>query len=491
MAEADEGKRGPEAEGRRGDPRAWDDLAPWLPAEADDEWWDVEEPFGPTPWWGDGEEAGDVVVQLAEAPEDDGAGAAGDPRRDAPHEVTPQQADAEEIAFRARVLHRSIRPAPSVQPDMAAREPVAYLRYELPGQPYAAEAPPVPGAARRIRRSSDARLIRWVRILSLHQKPGIWTARVLAGRLGVTERTIYRDIQALSGQFPIYNDVRGYRIEPGAVALPPLHLSLEETLVLAVAAEVLEDLGPAALGAAMREALAKIEGMLPDEMRRLADEARSRILISLQPPATGIGEPWNDGDGLGWAPRARHRAPDVAAHLAVLEACVLRSRACLITYFSAGRRATSERVIEPYGLVFREGAWYTVARCRMREGIRVFRVSRILDLEPLSETFDPPEGFSVQEFLRDAWGIWNGPPVEVEVRFSAEAAPFVRETVWHPSQVLRDHEDGSLTMTVTTTGRWGLVRWLVGFGTDAEVVRPADVRADVRRLAEGAVRRNG
>ena len=314
------------------------------------------------------------------------------------------------------------------------------------------------------------KLWRLLTILTLVQGGQRVRARDLAEHCEVTERTIYRDIEALTAAgIPIYFDQDGYRLTDGFL-LKPLHLSVPEAVALTVAANTLMKQEGTHYRVAAQGALDKINAVLPEGARRLADEAGSRIRIDLR---------------AFQAPSARD---DI---LEVLEQAVFHRQRCQMTYFSLNRGEVTERKVDPYGLLFRERAWYLVAYCHRRSEVVLFRTDRIRKIQPLDEAFVIPEGFSLDDYMANAWEVERGQEVTVTIRFSAAAAPLIREAKWHASQALRELPDGSLEMTVTTGGRHALMRWVLGFAGEAVVVAPEEIRREVAEMAGKAARANG
>ena len=111
---------------------------------------------------------------------------------------------------------------------------------------------------------------------------------------------------------------------------------------------------------------------------------------------------------------------------------------------------------------------------------RVFKVERILDARVRNERFEAPKGFSVDEQLKSAWGIWGSTdPIEAELIFQPDVAARVRESIWHPSQVLEELSGGRLRMTLRI-GHWLEIRhWVLGWGGSCEVVKPPELRRAV------------
>ena len=100
------------------------------------------------------------------------------------------------------------------------------------------------------------------------------------------------------------------------------------------------------------------------------------------------------------------------------------------------------------------------------------------------ETLQAPRGFDWREFSREAFGIAHGEKTErIRLLFSAKVATYIRERVWHPS--LRQHRDGSLEMRIKTSGHKELVRWVLSWMPDVEVLAPRKLRDRVReKLSE-------
>lgn len=340
---------------------------------------------------------------------------------------------------------------------------------ESPAAPYASSEG-LEGAEVSRKGSFSERLWRLLSIITLVQGNQHLRVRDLAGRLEVTERTIFRDLEALgAARIPIYFDQNGYRLSEGFL-LKPLHLSVSEAVALTVATNTLMKQQGTHYRLAAQGALDKINAVLPEGARRLADEARSRIHIDLG------------------AFEASSSRSDV---LEVLEQTILSEKRCQMTYFSLNSGEVTDRKVDPYGLLFREHAWYLVAYCHRRNDVILFRTDRIRKVRPLDEAFTIPENFSLDDYMASAWEVERGQEVTVTIRFSSGAAPLIREAKWHPSQVLKELPGGGLEMTVTTGGRHALMRWVLGFAGEAVVVSPEEVRREVAEMGEKAARANG
>ena len=87
-----------------------------------------------------------------------------------------------------------------------------------------------------------------------------------------------------------------------------------------------------------------------------------------------------------------------------------------------------------------------------------------------------PDDFSVKSYFGGSWYIEQGEPLAVKLRFSPEAARWVRDTQYHPSQVVTAQSDGSILFAATVNGRREITRWILGYGAAVEVLDPVELR---------------
>lgn len=220
---------------------------------------------------------------------------------------------------------------------------------------------------------------RLFQIILLLRHERLVTAAMLAEQLEVSERTIYRDIADLiqSGT-PIDGEAGvGYRLRRG-YQVPPLMFSEDEIAALVVGAKLATAWGDPALGQSARQALARIEAVLPKTLAQRVDSLGRRIL----------------------APDF-HLPPERREPLAELREGLESSRKVHIHYRRADG-AASERTLWPLGLVFWGHCWTLGAWCELRNEFRTFRVDRIDAVEVLPESFDDRHGHWWEEYLRRA-----------------------------------------------------------------------------------------
>jgi predicted DNA-binding transcriptional regulator YafY len=303
-------------------------------------------------------------------------------------------------------------------------------------------------------------------VLMLQSKPHIKAAE-FASELGVSERTVHRYMVMLDEMgIPIYSErgpyggfslVRGYK-------LPPMLFTAEEATVLYLGANLIKEVWGKAYRDAATAATAKLDNVLPDDLRRQVARAEASLAV-----------------------RGLHRfAPTVwETYIDDLRRCVAERLQVRIRYRDFNREET-ERAVDPYGLALQWGLWYLIGYCHLRQDMRVFRVDRIQALEPLEDTFQPPTNFSVRDLLAEM----TGPPepvYQVEVRFSPQVAPRVAERrgAW---QDLIEHSDGSATIAFPTADLDWPTWWVLGYGTEARVISPPELAERVRQTTEAVAR---
>ncbi|MEJ1979073.1 MAG: YafY family protein [Acetobacteraceae bacterium] len=196
-----------------------------------------------------------------------------------------------------------------------------------------------------------ARLLTLLQILRGKSRPV--TAAALAAELGISERTLYRDIAELTAQgAPIYGEAGiGYVLRPG-LFLPPLMLSEDETEAVVLGLRYVDQRGDEVLSNAAREALVKIAAVLSPA----AQETLRNPIALPGPPGWGF--------------------PENTVDLAVLRAGIKAQAKLHIAYTDADGNRT-ERVVWPIALGFMNEARVLVAWCEARRAYRTFRTDRI------------------------------------------------------------------------------------------------------------------
>jgi len=309
---------------------------------------------------------------------------------------------------------------------------------------------------------------RLLAILLLLQARGRMSARELAGELEVTERTIYRDLSALStAGVPVYAE-RGRN--GGCTLLAGYRTDLSG--LTATEARALFTFGgrgsPAGEEADLRQALRKLLTALPASQRPAAEAARDRTVV----------------DARGW-----HQGEETTPALDEIREAVWQTRRLRLTYRGSDDPGGREYTADPYGLLVKAGRWYLIAGVDREP--RVFRVSRVDSARMLDEKADRPSGLNLERLWRELRERFEerGPGTTVRLRVrQREAARLTRIigrqlTVPAPDPLPRPDEDGWVHLDLRFVALGAARATLAGFGGDVEVLEPARLRCDLVALA--------
>jgi predicted DNA-binding transcriptional regulator YafY len=300
------------------------------------------------------------------------------------------------------------------------------------------------------------RASRLVSLLLLLQTRGQRNALELAELLGVSERTVQRDAQALAeAGVPIVSvrgPMGGYRLERGyRTRLTGLDAAEAEALFVGPAAEL-------GLGRELAAARLKLIASLPADLQERAGRAARLFHV----------------DTRGW-----FREEDRVPHLPVIAGALWRGRRLEIRYREGA--AIVSRRLDPLGLILKAGVWYLLAQRRGEE--RVYRVSRIVSARERAEPGTRPQGFD----LAAAWASRSEAfersrtlRIEVTVRIPRGQVRYLRG-----ARVVEDGERP--TVTAQFVGPEHAFRTLLAYGPEAEVLAPRDLRERVAAAAAETV----
>ncbi|MCJ7457714.1 MAG: transcriptional regulator [candidate division Zixibacteria bacterium] len=298
---------------------------------------------------------------------------------------------------------------------------------------------------------------RLLHLLNLLRSRHNLKASDLARECEVTERTIYRDIMSLSSaNIPIYFD-DGYKLLTDAF-LPPLNFSLEEYLLLKLGLNSSPMSVNTPLGKSAKRVLAKIDASLSPEVKNRLGDLGDPLRINLK--TTG------DFSKLGLI-------------FNLIEQSILNKRTVGLDYESL-ESGKSTRDVDPYALVFKRHSWYLLGFCHYRQETRTFRLNRIKKVTLTDRNFERKSDFSVEEFFRDSWEIYQGKLTEVKLRFLGKAAKVIESGPHHPSEIITKEKDGALLYSVKVKGTEEISRWILGFGEMVEVLEPVDFRENIK-----------
>jgi len=301
-------------------------------------------------------------------------------------------------------------------------------------------------------------------VLLLQNRPNM-TSRDLAEHFGVSRRTIFRDLRTLgeSGVPLTYAEEGGYEILEG-YQLPPLMFSAREAATLLVGTGFTKLQPDASLRTDADAVAMKIRNVLPEPVRDYIDRLQERTVLAPfnEPTRNGATE---DEQGLWFE----------------LSEAIARQRVVKMTYYVASRDEETVREVNPLGLVYYSDHWNLIAYDHLRDDIRNFRLDQIKRLRTRFDTFETPAGFDLKEHLRERGTSPEN--IRMTVRFRDRAWRWARTQV--PADVEQELPvgDGWTEVTFEFENLRYVAKWLLRYGTDAEVVAPDALRDEIASQA--------
>jgi predicted DNA-binding transcriptional regulator YafY len=319
------------------------------------------------------------------------------------------------------------------------------------------------------------RITRLLQLLQLLQAGNGADASGLAEACGVGKRTVFRDLDALkqAGVPLAFDKERKFYFIPGAYFLPPTNFTPAEALSLVALAAELGQGDRTPFCEAAHSAALKLEGSLPMPLRQELRLMRQAIHIR---------------------PRQLSRLNGHQTIYQLLVDALAARHAVAMTYDSFTEGDVIETTLHPYQMLFCRHSWYGIGHSSLHAEIRTFNVGRILSATMLKERFVTPRSFRLERYLGNAWEMIPEPgrDKKVLVRFKPMVARNVAEVIWHKTQQTTFRADGSLDFSVRVSGLKEISWWILGYGDQAEVFQPAQLRRMVAQRANNmAVMYNG
>lgn len=310
------------------------------------------------------------------------------------------------------------------------------------------------------------RLLSILLLLQVHRR---LTARELAQRLEVSQRTIHRDMEALSSAgVPVVAE-RGKGggwglLDTYQTTLTGLNLPEIQALFLSKSTQLLADLG---WHQAFEAALIKLLAALPAMYRQQAEAVRQRIYI----------------DTKGW-----HTLEEDMSSFPILQEAIWQERQLQLSYQRSDRTIV-ERLVDPLGLVAKGSVWYLVAAV---EGeLRSYRVSRVRGATMTDRPCTRPADFNLADYWQRSSAEFkaNLPRYLVTVRVAPELLPRLRYggRFAHLEQVNSPDADGWSTISIRFDVEEEACAYVLGFGAQIEVVEPVQLRDRVLQQAKQVI----
>ncbi len=305
------------------------------------------------------------------------------------------------------------------------------------------------------------KLIRLLKIYTIIANKEFPSAKFLAETLEVNERTIYRDLNIINlvDQVDFDHEKKGYMFAHGD-RIKKLLISDEELMTLFTAGEAVSHLGKP-----FHENFKSLMLRMFTAAGKASQKAKPSIIIKVPDTIKGA---------------------VVDPALKVIATCMQDRRSVEITYKAQNTKKVTQRIVDPYGLVFHEGVWLLIGLCHLRKEIRTFALDRIITCNERNLYFEQRNDFNLERYIAKSWGVIDGKSTNVAVRFSRDVAEYItRKERWHPSEERKMLPDGGVELSFTVAGTDEIKKWIYSWIPNVEVTKPRSFRKEIHReLAE-------
>ncbi|QAT39386.1 YafY family protein [Clostridium sp. JN-9] len=297
-------------------------------------------------------------------------------------------------------------------------------------------------------------------VITLQHKK-LTTASELSDILEVDKKTIYRYIKTLaSANVPIHTKkgrYGGFYIDEGFYMKLP-SLTKEEMQALLMSSKILTKSNGFIYENQLMSAVEKIKRTCIDNNMDFDDLENS---ADFKIDNIGSMEKLND-------------------KISKINYSISKGRAIIISYYSINKNKLTVRKVGPYTIIFKEGDWYVIGYCNVKDEVRTFKISRIKSIDNTSDIYMKPINFSLKEYLKNNWEVFTAGEQQVVIRFDKAAADFIKQSKWSANQQISDNLDGSIIFRIFVNELDEIKNWVMGFGSHAEVIAPDTLRNEIK-----------
>jgi len=299
------------------------------------------------------------------------------------------------------------------------------------------------------------------------------SAAELASDLDCHPRTVYRDLEALQiAGFPIYTErVEGKNLWSLLDTVKhqiPVPFTLPELMALYFSTDMLKVFKDTVFYDSLESLSQKVKTTLPPESLKYMKNIEQTLQVGIKPYKE-----------YGKFKEIINRVNEAAVNRKTIE----------MVYYTMSRKKETKRKVDPYRVWFFNGTFYLIGHCHMRNEVRIFALDRIKMLHQTKDSFEIPEDFSFEEYIRPSFGVFQGEPIRIKVWFSPEVAGYIKEKIWHETQQIHPQADGSIIFEAEVAGTDEIKFWIMSWGSHALVLEPESLREEIRTEVENMLNR--
>jgi predicted DNA-binding transcriptional regulator YafY len=286
------------------------------------------------------------------------------------------------------------------------------------------------------------------------------TAAEIAEMGGISLRTAYRDLDDLQlAGFPLYSEKRAgcrcWKFVDTYKSNLPFPFNYTELMSLHMSRDLFKIFKGTVFFESLESFFDKVLANLPPETISYLEKIQSTFHMGLRP----------------YKDYQRYRELIAQINQAAMDNCCIE-----IAYKPLKENAATIRKVEPYKIWFYEGTLYIIGLCHLRNEIRTFVIDRIHMLKVTDETFNIPESFDFQNYIRHGFKVMHDELYTVRILISPAWARYIGEKIWHESQRIQRQVDGAIEIMFRVAGLDEIKQWVMGLGPEAYVVEPEELR---------------
>lgn len=286
------------------------------------------------------------------------------------------------------------------------------------------------------------------------------TVAELAAEEDCHPRTVWRDLAAIQeAGFPLYSEKDGresrWSFVDGYKFHLPVPFTVTELMSLYFYRDILKIFKDTVFYDSLDDLFRKVKSTLPQEGLSYLERIEQTFHIGFKPH--------KDYSGF-------------KEVIAQINEAVVKHRIIEMRYYSMSSKRETTRKVDPYKIWFFNGTLYLIGWCHIHDEIRMFVLDRIRLLHVTNDSFIPPDDFDLESYMKDSFGVIRTDPERVVIRFDPSLERFLKENIWHPSQVFAKDETGAVILTMEVGGLSDVMSWVLGFGRQAEVLEPKHLR---------------
>jgi predicted DNA-binding transcriptional regulator YafY len=314
-------------------------------------------------------------------------------------------------------------------------------------------------------------LIKLLKALDLLSKHEGVTIGELGDQLGIDRRSVYRLISVIEELgFPLYDDKielereKRWKLEESYLKklpnmkVPDVNLTLPEIISLYLIKSEANVFSGTEIEGHARSAFGKLSMFLPQDTLPKLDNIKA-LFVS----ASKFSKDYSGKETI----------------INQLMEAMLKRETCYVTYHSFYDDEVKNFKIDPLHFFEKDGGLYVLVNTTTFGEIRTLAVERIQGLAETGSIFAYPNDLDAEELLASAFDIVYGDPIKVKIWFSADQARYIRERQWSRTQEIEDQEDGSIILSMDTSGWWDIKRWVLSYGSAAKVLEPEELKEEI------------